>query len=49
VGEIILAKADGELPMRKLTNAVARVHKGEQSQQSEQPGHIEQAAPEKSS
>jgi excinuclease ABC subunit C len=30
-GEIILAKADGELPMRKLMNAIARVARGEKN------------------
>jgi excinuclease ABC subunit C len=28
-GEIILARADGELPIRKIINAVNRVHRGE--------------------
>jgi len=30
-GEIVLARDDGELPMRKLANAVSRVHKGEKN------------------
>jgi hypothetical protein len=32
-GEIILAKADGELPMRKLMNAITRVSHGEKDAQ----------------
>jgi hypothetical protein len=31
VGEIIFAKEDGELPMRKLMNAVGRVVRGEKT------------------
>lgn len=31
VGEIIFARSDGEMPVRKLANAVSRVHKGEKS------------------
>jgi len=32
-GEIILARGDGELPMRKLMNAIARVSRGEKDTQ----------------
>ena len=31
VGEIIFAKEDGALPMRRLVNAIGRVHRGEQT------------------
>ena len=32
-GEIILAKADGEFPMRKIANAITRVSRGEKGTQ----------------
>jgi excinuclease ABC subunit C len=42
LGEIVFAKSSGELPMRKIANAVARVHRGEKAAilSPEQPSHL---------
>ena len=41
VGEMVLAKADGGWPVRKLANAIARVGKGEkQLESSPEPGNL---------
>ena len=42
VGEIIFAKADGHMPMRKLGNAVGRVYRGEKEPVTLSPGPPEQ-------
>jgi len=44
VGEIVLARHDGALPMRKLANAVGRVHKGEKSLETTKDTREQEAA-----
>ncbi len=42
LGEIVFAKSSGELPMRRIANAVGRVHRGEKAAilSPEQPRHL---------
>ena len=43
VGEIIFAKEDGQMPMRKLGNAVGRVYRGEKESVTQSPEPSEQS------